>query len=114
MHELSIAMSLVEMATERAAEANARVVAVHIRVGAMAGVVRDALLFSYDVVCRDTPLEGSRLVVEDVPVVVFCPACGEERRAEPDLWLRCAVCGTATPDVRQGRELELYALELES
>lgn len=30
----------------------------------MAGVVKDALLFSHDVACHDTPREGSRLLIE--------------------------------------------------
>jgi hydrogenase nickel incorporation protein HypA/HybF len=41
-------------------------------------VVREALLFSYDVACEGTPLAGSRLVIEEVPVVFFGPACCAE------------------------------------
>ena len=49
--------------------------AVHLRLGAMSGVVKEALLSSFEMACADTPLAGSRLVIEDVPVVVFCPSC---------------------------------------
>ena len=41
--------------------------------GALSGVVPEALLASYEMACAETPLEGSRLVIEEVPVVVFCP-----------------------------------------
>ena len=82
MHELSIAMSMVEMAAEEATRrGGAQVCAIHLKLGPLSGVVREALLFSYDVACEGTPLEGSRLVIEDVPVV-FCPDCSEEQRAQ--------------------------------
>ena len=59
MHELSIAMGIVEAATDEAQRRGVRVSAVHLRLGALSGVVKDALLFSYEVACQDTPLAGS-------------------------------------------------------
>ncbi len=62
MHELSIAMSIVELAQEEAGRrGDIRIKAVHLRLGALSGVVKDALLSSYEMACDDTPLEGSRL-----------------------------------------------------
>ena len=50
MHELSIAHSLVEIAEEAAAKAGvARVTVVHLRLGVLAGVVQDALLFGFEI-----------------------------------------------------------------
>ena len=55
MHELSIANSLVESVAEAAQQAGAaRVVAVHLRLGALSGVERDALEFCYDIASRGT------------------------------------------------------------
>src|SRR6185369_14537968 len=69
MHELSIAISLIEAAQDEAEKHKARaVVAVHLRLGAMSGVVKEALLFSYGVAAQGTPLEGSTLIIEEVPV----------------------------------------------
>ena len=114
MHELSIAMSMVEMAAEEAARrGGAQVYAIHLRLGPLSGVVRDALLFSYDVACEGTPLEGSRLVIEDVPVVVFCADCSEEQTLDSVQRFFCPACGAPTPQVLRGRELEVTALELE-
>ena len=73
MHELSIAMSIVEMAEEEAKCRGVQVVAVHLKVGALSGVVKEALLSCYEMACENTPLQGSHLLVEDVPVVIFCP-----------------------------------------
>jgi hydrogenase nickel incorporation protein HypA/HybF len=50
MHELSIAMSIVDLAIEEAARrGGVQVNAVHLKLGQLSGVVKDALLFSYDV-----------------------------------------------------------------
>lgn len=62
--------------------------------------------------CFQTPLEGSRLVIEEVPVVVFCPHCEVERPLDSLQSFCCPECGTPTPRVERGRELELVALEI--
>jgi hydrogenase nickel incorporation protein HypA/HybF len=112
VHELSIAMSIVEIAQEERERLGGRVSAVHLKLGPMAGVVKDALLFSYDVACQDTPLEGSRLLIEEVPLVVFCPQCEVQRVVSPLHALCCPECGTPTPEIRGGRELEIVAMEI--
>lgn len=114
MHELSIAHSLVELASEAAARAGApRVAAVHVRVGALSGVVRDALLFGFEIAAASTPLEGARLEIEHVPVRVYCPRCEASAALADARALRCPRCGAPTAEVVQGRELELTALEVE-
>lgn len=114
MHELSIAVNLVDAVAKQAErEGSDRVHAVFVRIGALSGVVREALEFAFDVAAQDTIVEGARLEVEDVPVVVFCPQC-EAERLLPDAYVfRCPACGTPTSEVRQGRELEVTAIEVE-
>ena len=113
MHELSIAMSIVDAALEESQRRRVQVTAVHLRLGALSGVVKDALLFSYEVACQDTALEGTRLIVEDVPVVVFCPQCNDQRTLQSVQSFTCPECGVPTMDVRQGKELEVFALEVQ-
>src|SRR5258705_2073949 len=114
MHELSIALSMIEMATEEAERrGGVRVNALHLKLGPLSGVVKDALLFSYEVACNGTPLEGSRLEIEDVPVVIYCSECRQEQRLESIQRFCCPVCGTLSSDVVRGRELEFVAMELE-
>jgi hydrogenase nickel incorporation protein HypA/HybF len=113
MHELSIAMSIVEMAEEEAARRSVHVNAIHLKVGALSGVVKEALLFSYDLACEGTALEGSHLVIEEVPIVVYCPVCQIERALVSVQKFCCSVCNTPTSDVVQGKELEVVALEIQ-
>jgi hydrogenase nickel incorporation protein HypA/HybF len=58
--------SIVELATAEAERhTGARVEAVHLKLGALSGVVKDALLFSWDRACQDTTIAGCRLAIED-------------------------------------------------
>ena len=72
MHELSLAMSIVDMAQEEAQVRNAKITAVHLKLGLLSGVVKEALLSCYGMACTGTPLEGSDLLIEEIPVEIFC------------------------------------------
>ena len=114
MHELSIALSMIEMATEEVTSRNgSRVNALHLKLGPLSGVVKEALTFSYQIACQGTILEGSQLIIEDVPVVIHCPKCRADIFVDSIQSLRCSGCGELSCEVLQGRELEVVALEFE-
>src|SRR5271154_3499090 len=106
MHELSIAMSIVELAEEEAEHRGVQVEAVHLKLGALSGVVKQALLSCYEMACENTPLHGSRLIIDEVPVVVFCPACRAQRSLHSIQLFCCSECGTPCSEIVQGKELE--------
>lgn len=115
MHELSIALSIVEMATREAQlRGGARVTALHLKLGPLSGVFEDALLFSYDIACQGTAIEGSQLVIENVPVVIHCSRCEAERTLQSLQRFCCPVCEMPSSKVLQGRELEIVAMEIET
>jgi hydrogenase nickel incorporation protein HypA/HybF len=67
MHELSIALSIIDGVTEEAEQhGGGPVRSVHLRLGKLSGVVREALLFAYDQACEGTLLAGSELRIEEV------------------------------------------------
>jgi hydrogenase nickel incorporation protein HypA/HybF len=114
MHELSIAYSLVELASQSAAEAGAtRVLAVHVRLGALSGVVRGALEYCYEIATEGTPLAGSTLTFRELPVKVYCTVCCDEVELASVQRFRCPVCDTPSGDIRQGRELEIDSIEID-
>ena len=111
MHELSIAHSIVETITE--AEEPVRkedIREVRLRIGALAGVMKDSLLFCYDIATEDTPLAGSKLVVNEVPVVIYCATCDAEKELPGVQMFRCPTCGTPSGDIRQGHDLEIESI----
>lgn len=112
MHELSIAMRIVETLTEALADTPGRVNAVRIRVGALSGVVPHALQFVWQAACEGTRLDGSALEIEEVPARVHCPQCDADRALPALQQLRCPACGAVTPEIVGGRELDIASVEV--
>lgn len=113
MHELSIALAMIDVAAEEARrQGDGRVVALHLRLGRLSGVIPEALLSAWELACEATPLAGCRLLIEDVPITIDCPTCRAERAARSAQEICCAECGTPARSVIAGREMEVVALEL--
>jgi hydrogenase nickel incorporation protein HypA/HybF len=113
VHELSIALGILDAVREESERHRGRVVAVHLRLGPLSGVVRESLALAYDLARQDTPLAEAELIVEEVPIVAYCPVCDVEVTCPSPREIRCPGCGAPTPVVYSGRELELVALEIE-
>lgn len=114
MHELSIAMSLVDLAAEEAERlGHARVIALHVRIGPLSGVVADALAFSFALVAEDSPIAGAELVIEESPIVAHCAHCNAERTIASVQSLHCPICFTPATNIVGGREMELIGLAIE-
>ncbi len=113
MHELSIALSIIEGVSEEVERLGGeQVTSVHLKLGALSGVVKDALLFSYQLACEGTPLQGSELIVEEIPAVVHCPRCDADQVLATVQHFRCPRCGTPTPQVLSGKEVEVVGMEM--
>src|SRR5262249_16919857 len=111
---LSMAISIVEGAEEEASRhGNAMVEVVHLRLGQLSGVVKEALVFSYALACEGTAMEGSTLEIEEVPTAIFCRECGDERETGSVHDFRCPVCLTPSAEIVRGRELMIVGLELQ-
>jgi hydrogenase nickel incorporation protein HypA/HybF len=113
MHELSIMQSALSMALEQAKVAGAeRVHVIRLRVGALSGVVPDALEFAFEALVPGTAAEGAALAIENVPARFWCGTCSREFQAD-DLFAECPDCHQASGEVRAGRELELASMEID-
>jgi hydrogenase nickel incorporation protein HypA/HybF len=114
MHELSIALSIIDLAIEEAQRhGDARVLQIHLKLGPLSGVVKEALVSAYELARENTRVEDAQLVIEEVPVRVHCATCGTTQAAISPQDLCCAQCGTPSADVVSGRDLEMVALEIQ-
>ena len=112
MHELSIAMNIVDTLGEELAGESGKVAAVRVEVGVLSGVVPDALLFAWEAASNGSRLEGSRLEIQEKKAVVHCPYCGGDKELPAIDRLRCPDCDAFTPDLVSGRELRIREVEL--
>jgi hydrogenase nickel incorporation protein HypA/HybF len=114
MHELGLAIDLVDVASETLSRLGpVKVKAVRLRLGPLAGVVKEALLFSFEAAATGTRLEGARLRIEDVPATAWCGVCEAERELVDAAIRRCPICQAPTPRLIRGDELQVLGLEVE-
>lgn len=113
MHELSIAQSILTIAEEHLpAAAGARVRAVRVKIGELAGVVPDSLEFCFSAIIPGTPLEGARLEIEHVLARARCPSCGTVAPVDGLAYL-CPGCGAMGLQLVQGDELRVTEIEID-
>jgi hydrogenase nickel incorporation protein HypA/HybF len=112
VHELSIALRVVETLTEDLADEPGDVTSVRLRVGPLSGVVPDSLRFVWDAACLDTRLIGSVLEIDEVDLRIWCDACGCEQTVPGGLSICCPICGEPASSVVAGRELEILSVEM--
>ncbi len=110
MHELSIAESVVQIASRHAN--GRRVNRVWLKVGHLRQVVPSALAFGFELVAEGTPVEGAKLEMENVPATGVCRDCGKESRLQT-FPLQCGACGGFDLELLTGEELFVESLELE-
>ena len=113
MHEMGIAIQIAEIATASipADMKHVKVERVNLRIGKFAAVVPSSLKFCFDVVAKDTPLAGSALHIEEIPVVVSCRDCQAQWTINEPAF-QCPQCQSSAIDVISGRELDIESIEI--
>ncbi|MBN8527340.1 MAG: hydrogenase maturation nickel metallochaperone HypA [Planctomycetes bacterium] len=109
MHEVGIIRSTLDAAAD--ASGGADVAAVHLRIGALTGVVPAALQHAWTALRAGTVCEEARLAIEIVPGRCHCAPCAAVF-ASSALIPACPHCGRPPDAILAGRELELATLEL--
>jgi len=113
MHEMGIAMQIVEIATASipADAGRIKVERVNIKAGRLTAIVPSSLRFCFEVVARDTPLAGAELVIKEIPVVARCRECRREWTIEGPTFV-CEQCQSGAIELLSGRELDIESIEI--
>lgn len=112
MHELSLTQNLLDIIEEHAAsDAFERVNSLRLSYGRLSCIDPGALEFSFSVLARGTRAQGARLMLEALPVVIYCFSC--ERDFEIDSFPdSCPHCQGQEILLRAGTE-ELRLIEMD-
>jgi hydrogenase nickel incorporation protein HypA/HybF len=114
VHEMTIARSVIEIATEAARSRGARRVrSVRCRIGSWRCVEDTLLTAAFEASRAGTACEAARLRVEKRGPRGTCRLCGRRVEAE-GLELACPVCGGALDNLEGGDELEVVSIEVEA
>jgi hydrogenase nickel incorporation protein HypA/HybF len=113
MHELSIAMSILEAAQrETALRQGAELRKIAVRVGELAAVDPEALRFSFEMITKETDFDQVELKLDTIARTNRCTDCGAEFMVTNGQFV-CPRCGSLETTFLRGDELEIAYLELE-
>jgi hydrogenase nickel incorporation protein HypA/HybF len=113
MHEMSLCEGILQVLEEQArAKDYRRVKTVWLEIGALAGVEPSAMHFSFDVVCRGTLAEGSRLEIVELPATAWCLECARTVEVA-ERFAACPTCGGYQLQMTGGDEMRIRELEVD-
>ena len=113
MHEMSIAMNVVEIATSQALQNEARKInSIALDIGSLAGVMIESLEFCFAAACKGTIADGAELQINKIASKGHCLDCTEEFPVETYL-TACPACGGFKIDIVQGQELKIKTINVD-
>lgn len=113
MHEMSLCEGVLQALQENAQrEGYNRVKTVWLEIGELAGVEKEAMRFSFDVVKKGSLAEEAMLEIIDVPGEAWCMQCAKTVRVK-QRYDPCPHCESYQLQVSTGDEMRIKELEVE-
>ena len=113
MHEMSIAQSVIDIVEEEMQKNGAKTLrSVRLNIGQMSAIVPDSLSFCFEIIIKDTHLDGARLIMDLTPLMGYCPECEEEFEIE-DYAFSCPKCGDTKIKTIAGQDLSIVEIEVD-
>jgi hydrogenase nickel incorporation protein HypA/HybF len=113
MHEVSIALNLLDIVEKKCLEGGYQEVeSVRVRVGKASSVQPEAFSFAFEAVKKETLAHKAKLLIDLIPLGGACSACGSRFETEEAYILECPSCGSLSLQITQGYELEIVELEV--
>jgi hydrogenase nickel incorporation protein HypA/HybF len=122
MHEFTLTTNIVEeVITALANEGNCKVIDVTLGFGPFTHGTFESIKFWWDILSKDTILEGSKLIFNSLPGELYCPACEtiiEVRnvdKIENDGFLEifsCPKCRSLQTEIKTGNEIIIIDVQI--
>jgi hydrogenase nickel incorporation protein HypA/HybF len=110
MHEFSIALNIIDIATSEAEKAGVtNVQQIEIEIGKSSGVVREALEFALETAVKDTVLTNSAIIITETRSVLECNSCKHRFPTEYPIGI-CPACGEVSSNLVSGKELKVLSI----
>lgn len=115
MHEVSIALGMVDELARIAKENNAKhITSVNLRIGRSSGIVIDSLKFAFDAIKLENPLISSaEILIEEVSLRYECNDCKISFEIESIHFPACPDCKSYSLKLLSGDEMDIVNVELE-
>ncbi|HCW92780.1 hydrogenase maturation nickel metallochaperone HypA [Flexistipes sinusarabici] len=113
MHEVGIAQNILDIAVESALNNKAEIInKIHVKIGRLAAVENDALLFAFDALKEGTIAANALLKIEDIPIKGRCIDCKHEDFYD-EMFFSCKKCGSYKVELLTGEELNITEIEVD-
>lgn len=115
MHEFSICQALVAAVLAelgKVKNGRMRLKKARVAAGQYHRLVPASLKLAYKILTRDTPADGSSLLIKTVPIKLKCNQCGWKGTTR-DICFVCRKCGGVDLELIEGKELCLESIEVE-
>ena len=112
MHELSIAMGIVQIAEKEAKKAQVdRVLAIDLEIGTLSGVEIEALNFAWPMAVAGSVLQMAEKRIHLIEAQAKCLDCGTDFKMM-HFYDTCPICGSPFKNIYKGKELRVKSLEV--
>ena len=112
MHELSIAIDLLDTVEQKLGSDKSRIVRVIVSIGSAAGIVPESLCFAFRVIAAGTRADGAELSIISAAARSHCLNCDNIFEFDGMVG-RCPVCRRLGGKILSGTEVMLRAIEVD-
>lgn len=113
MHEMTIAVGIVDVVCKKAEEENAtKINNVILEIGEISGVMIDALEFGFEAATKNTLAEGAELKINKINGKAFCKNCNKDFNINND-FTPCPECDDFNIEIKQGKELSIKSFNID-
>ncbi len=110
MHEMSIVVSIVEIAENEANKVDAKkITSLELDIGTVSGIEIDALNFAFDSIKHETMLSDAEIKINILTAKSVCEDCNYEFLVE-DVYSLCPKCDSYKTSIIQGKEMKVKSI----
>ncbi len=113
MHELSVVLSILDIAKNTAEKAKAnKITEIELDIGLLAGIEFDALSSAFEIAIQGTIAENALQKVNKIPGTAICNNCDKEFEIS-SYFFECPNCKSYDTQITRGQELKVKTISVE-
>ncbi len=113
MHEVSLAQSIIStVENSLPKDFSKKIVSVHLNVGVLSGIERDALAFAFSIIKNESKLNKAEIIIETINGFVTCNECNNQFEMN-EFGIPCPACGSFSLHITKGKEMKVTHIEVE-
>jgi hydrogenase nickel incorporation protein HypA/HybF len=112
MHELSVAIGVVDVAEKAAKNASAQLIeSIELEIGELAGIEKEAFEYAWPLAVQGTMLEEASRRIRTTEGEALCLDCGKTY-ALHQIYEFCPYCDSYRKEITKGKELKVLSIEI--